>query len=104
MIGLDRRATVHAEDPATGLHTTVLFSDVRVRMGHVNVRPAGTGNDRAELAALRRVLVEPSVVIPETARLAVDGVAWAPVAGTFGAYRSPGGAVVYRAFDAVRQA
>lgn len=104
MLGLDQVATVYGENASTGAYTDVLRSGLRCRLAHVSTRPAATGGDRAELAAIRNLLWEPDYVLPETAQVEVGGVRWNPVAGTFGAYRGPLGQVVYRRCDVVRAA
>ena len=102
MIGLDMVGDVYTETPATGAYTTVERSGLRCRLAHVNQQPAATGADRAELAAIRNLLWEPGYEMPETAQVDVAGVRWNVVPGTFGAYRGPTGAVVYRRCDLVR--
>lgn len=102
-MGLTQSATVYAEDAATGAYTTVLKSGLKCRLVHVGRQTATTAGERAELAAIRNLLFEPDYVMPETAQIEVDSIRWAPVAGTFGAFRGPSGAVVFRRADVVRQ-
>lgn len=103
MIGLRDSATVYGEDAGTGAYTTVVQAALACRLAHVNVNPGQTGAERSELAALRRLLWDPSYVMPETAQIEVSGIRWGPVAGTFAAMRGPSGQVSYRACDVVRQ-
>jgi hypothetical protein len=103
VIGLDQRSTVYSENAATGLYDTVAKADLKCRLAHVNTRPAASGNERAELAAIRNMLFDPSYVMTENVQVLVDGVRWQPVPGTFGALRGPSGRVVYRRCDVVRQ-
>lgn len=102
-LGLDQTAVVYAENATTGLFDVVVNPELKCRLAHLNARNASTGSDRQELASLRRVLWEPSYVMPEGSQLLVDGVRWQPVRGTFAAYRGPAGQVSVRAADAVRQ-
>lgn len=102
MLGLDQVAVVYTVTAATGLYTTVATTGLRCRLAHIDNRPAATAPDRAELAAIRNMLWEPSYVMPEQAQVEVAGIRWNPVPGTFGAFRGPSGAVVYRRCDLVR--
>lgn len=102
MIGLDQTMDTYTADPTTGQYTVLAQAGVRCRLMHVNRQPAATAADRAELGALRDLIWEPSYVLPETAQVEVESVRWNPVAGTFGAYRGPSGALVYRRADAMR--
>jgi hypothetical protein len=101
MIGLDQRATVYAE--GTSRFDQVLKTDLHCRLAHVNARNASNATERAELMALRRLLWDPSYVMPEAVQLLIGGDRWQPVPGTFAAPRGPSGQVAYRAADAVRQ-
>jgi hypothetical protein len=82
----------------------VLRTGLRCRLAHVQIQPARTAPDRAELAAMRTLIWEPGYVLPETAQVEVEGIRWNPVAGTFGAMRGPTGAVAYRRADVRRAA
>lgn len=100
MWGLDQAATVYGETDPTGAFTTVLRTGLACRLAHV--RGGASQNERAELAAVRNMIWDPSYVLPETAQVEVDGVRWNPVAGTFAAYRGPSSQVLYRRCDLVR--
>lgn len=101
MIGLDQRATVYGEGSST--FDQVLKANLPCRLAHVSARSAGNAAQRAELLSMRRLLWDPAYVMPEVAQIAIDGVRWQLVKGTFAAMRGPGGAVAFRAADAVRQ-
>jgi hypothetical protein len=99
MLGLIDRVDVY-----TGARfTTLARGGLRCRVAHVNVRPAATGMDRAELAALRNLIWEPGYAMPEGAQVrTADGVRWNIIAGTLKALRGPTGAVTYRQCDIKR--
>lgn len=104
VVGFDQRADVYSENPSTGLYDIRVKAQLKCRLAHVNTQPAVSGNERAELAALRNMLFDPDYVMPENVQVLVDGIRWQPVVGTFGALRGPSGQVVYRRCDVVRQA
>lgn len=105
MIGLLDTAVVYTRDAATGAFSTVAQSALACRLAHVNQQPGATGDQRAELAAMRNLLWDPSYVMPELCQVEVnaDGVRWQPEKGTFGAFRGPMGTVIYRRCDLRRQ-
>lgn len=100
MIGLDQRATVYGKG-ATGRYDQVVRTDLPCRLAHIG--PQGDGNQRAELAALRRLQWDPSYDMPAGSQIVVDGNRWQVVRGTEAALRGPAGKVSVRAADAVKQ-
>jgi hypothetical protein len=101
-IGLDQTATVYGTG-ASGRFDHVLRPELRCRVVHLRINSAPGGNERAELAQLRRFLWDPAYELPENTQVEVDGVRYKPVRGTFAALRGPAGKVTVRAADAVRQ-
>lgn len=102
-LGLDQTCTVYGENAVTGMYDTVLRSGLKCRFVHITLRPAATGDARAELAAMRHVQWEAGYVMPENVQLEQSGVRWQPRPGTFSAWRGPAGTVIRRSADAVRQ-
>jgi len=103
MLGLIDRATVYTPDPTTGRFTVVATSGLRCRLAHVSGEAGASRLERAELAALRNLIWEPGYVMPEEARVLIDGVTYALTPGTYKALRGPSGAITrYRQCDAVR--
>ena len=88
---LDQQGTVYddADD-----YSTVVRGDLACRLVHLD-RAAATAGERAELMALRDLMWDPSYAMPEGAQVAIDGVRWQTVRGTFGAPRRRG-VVAYR--------
>lgn len=87
---------------ANGSFGTVAEAALSIRLGHLRRDQAQTGAERAELAAIRHAIWPASYVMPEGARLIVDGNTWQTVRGTFNAPKDHTGAVVYRSCDVVR--
>jgi hypothetical protein len=91
---LSQTATVYGENAQTGRYTTVLRENLSCRLTIIGSGHARTADGRAELAALRRLVWDPSYVLPEFAQVEVAGVVdedgnphrWNPVSGSF---RSP---------------
>lgn len=102
MIGLDQVAVVYVENPATGAYDSVANAALACRLLHLSLRAATSGSERAELAAIRTLIWDPSYVLPEEAQLVVDGVRWNTVPGSFAAHRGPAGQVTYRRCDVIR--
>lgn len=72
------------------------------RLGNVDANGAASGNERARLLALRRLMWPASYVMPEGAQVAVDGDRWNTVRGTFAAPDGVRTANVYRSCDIAR--
>lgn len=88
---LDQVGTVYddADD-----YSTEVRANLACRLVHVD-RSGATAGDRAELMALRELMWDAAYVMPEGAQVAIDGVRWQTVRGTFGAPRRRG-LVAYR--------
>ena len=102
MLALIDKATIYTRAALRGRFTVVARSGLRCRLAHVNQRPAATGAERAELAAMRNLIFEPGFHMPEQCQIDINGVKWNPRAGTFGAFSGPTGAILYRKVDVVR--
>lgn len=98
---LDQTATVYARD-ANGAYTVVAASNVAVRLANLSTKSAASGFDRAELAALRRLVWGPEMTFDEHAQIEVNGERWNVVAGTLQQARGPSGELVYQAVDVRR--
>ena len=94
---LPQRATVYGYTSGSGTYDTVLASDVRCRVLHVS--GGQTQGQRAEMLALRSILFDPAYAMPDDVHVAVDGVRYDPVEGTFRHLKD--GVGVVRAVDAV---
>lgn len=103
MIGLDQTANIYAESATTGLYTTLVKTGLACRLIHLNLRLAGSSNDRAELAGQRDMLFDPEYQMPEQCQVEVDGVRWQPKPGTFEALRNWTSDVSYRKCQVERQ-
>lgn len=103
MIGLIDTATVYTED-ANGVFTVVAADGLRCRRAHVNSQPATSGAERADLAAIRNLIWQPDVYLPEHCqiRFSDSPEIWNPVGGSFKALSGPSGALTYRCCDIVR--
>lgn len=88
---LDQLGTVYDDDDA---YSTQVKANLACRLVHVD-RSSATAGDRAELMALRDLMWDPGYVMPEGAQVAIDGIRWQTVRGTFGAPRRRG-VVAYR--------
>ena len=99
---LNKTATVYGETVATGAYTTVLQSNLACALRPLDVRPATSGMDRAELSALRRLVWDATYVMPETAQLLIDGLRWDVVSGTFQSPDTRTGTNVIRTCDVRR--
>lgn len=88
---LDQLGTVYddADD-----YSTVVQSNLACRLVHID-RASATAGDRAELMSIRELMWDPAYVMPEGAQVAIGGVRWQTVRGTFGAPRRRG-VVAYR--------
>ena len=74
---------VYGTDSA-GRFTVKVFDDVPCRMEHVT--GGNSSFERAELAALRKLMFDPSYVLPDTCQVEVAGVRWNVQAFTFGTF------------------
>lgn len=88
---LDQTGTVYddADD-----YSTVVQASLACRLVHLD-RASATAGDRAELMSIRDLMWDPAYVMPEGAQVAIGGVRWQTVRGTFGAPRRRG-VVAYR--------
>lgn len=83
---LDQLGTVYDD---VDDYSTVVKNALACRLVHLD-RAAATAGERAELMSLRDLMWDPSYVMPEGAQVAIDGVRWQTVRGTFGAPRRRG--------------
>lgn len=79
-------------------YVAVVKTGLACRLGHLDPGGAATGNERAELAELRRLLWDPAYVMPIDAQVLIDGRRWNTMRGTYMALDAAGPAVV-RACD-----
>lgn len=82
MIGLTERATVLIR-AAGGAYTTEVRTGLRCRLVKLNASRAATADDRAELTAQRELWWEAGYVIPDGARVQIDGITWQTVRNTY---------------------
>jgi hypothetical protein len=81
---------------------TVAGAPFACRLAHQRLAAGTAPLDRAELAASRRLIWEPGVVLVEDCEVVgPDGGRWRPVAGTLALLRDWTGAGVYRVCEAV---
>lgn len=99
---LDKTADVYTEDSTTGAYTTLARADLPCRLGIVSTQGATSAPERAELAAIRRLVWGPDYDMPERVQIEVDGQRYNPMPGSFAAPTWPGGGVVYRSCDLMR--
>lgn len=98
----DQVADVYTEHAVTGRYTVLAKSRLACRLSHIPLNRVQRSGDRAELAAMRNMLFDPEYAMPEQCQVAVDGVRWQPMPGTFGAYRDWNSELVYRRADVIR--
>jgi hypothetical protein len=96
-MGLDETATVYVQG-------TVVKTNLACRMTHI--QSIGNARDRAELAAMRRLLFDPSYTMPEYAQIAVANRQgrWNVRSGTIGTYHGPLGQDEFSRCDLIRAA
>lgn len=99
MLGLDQVAIVRSVGTG-GAYDTTVSAAMPCRLSHVN--GGNSMPERAELAALRRVLFDPAYTLDEHSQLEVSGERWNVVAGTVAYMRGPSSAVEYGRADVVR--
>jgi hypothetical protein len=81
---------------------TVAGPTFACRLAHQRLAAGTAPLDRAELAASRRLIWEPGVVVPEDCEVAgPDGGRWRPVAGTLALFAHSAGISAYRVCEAV---
>jgi hypothetical protein len=102
VIGLIDSAIVYTESPTTGAFSVVATAALACRLAHPSRSAATTGPERAELAAMRELLFDPTYTLDEHAQLEVGGTRWNPVAGTVAYLRGPSGAIEFGRADLVR--
>jgi hypothetical protein len=102
-VGFDQSADVYTANVTTGRFNVLQKAGLRCRLLHVNIHPAATSSDRAELAAIRDMIWDPLYSMPEQCQVVVGSTYWQPVAGTFGAFRDWDSVLVYRRAQVVRQ-
>lgn len=77
----DTTATVYTR-AGTGGYTTQTQAGLRCRLAHLDLKPAPTGADRNSLAERRRLLWDVAYVMPDEARLLINGQTWQMVPRT----------------------
>lgn len=99
---LTETATVRTRG-AGGDFSAVATRDLACRLLHVTPTPAATARDRAELAAVRRLIFDPAYFLPTPCQIEVRGQRWRPTDNrTIATYRDLDGTAVYAAVDVVR--
>lgn len=99
MLALDQEMTVYTVG-ASGAYTETALAAEPCRL--VRVREQGTGLERVELAALRRLLWDGVYQLPETAQIEVESERFNIMAGTVAYLRGPSSAVEYGRAEVVR--
>jgi hypothetical protein len=97
--GLIHRCTVYTQG-ASGRHDTLAKADLACRFV-----PLGGGQsiqDRASLAASRKLLFDPSYEMPTDSQIERDGERWNPQVDTYLARESPLGGLHHRSVLLVR--
>lgn len=102
MFGLSMLATVSAPDPTTGDYSVVVNPALACRLTLVSPEDGKDSHDRAELAAMRRLLWGPETALAENVRFTINGENWSPVAGSFALVTGLGAQPVYRRCELVR--
>lgn len=81
--------TVYGRTNNTGPYNAVLKSGLACRLDTVNIQPAATSSQRADLAALRVLMYDPTYTLPDqgvqievTSPAHYAGQRWNPVNGT----------------------
>lgn len=96
---LDRTAEVYLE---TDDFVAPVKTGLRCRLGNIDANGAVTGNERAQLLALRRLFWTPDYFMPEGAQVAIDGQRWNTMRGSFAAVDGAVTGPLYRSCDVQR--
>jgi hypothetical protein len=103
VLGLDQLASVYVETAATGKYTTLSQSNVACRLVNIPLNRIQRPADRRELSAMRDMLFDPAVSLPEQCQIEVDAVRWQVLPGTFAEYRDWNSNIAYKRCDVLRQ-
>lgn len=102
MIGLIDTAVVYTEGVSSGAFDVVDTAALACRLAHPSRSAELSAPERAELAAMRELLFDPTYILDEHAQLDVGGVRWNVKAGTVAYPRGPNGSVAFGRADVVR--
>jgi hypothetical protein len=102
MFGLVHTAVVSLPNFIDGDYTLVDNAALPCRLTLVPPEDGKDAHERAELAAMRRLLWGPDYTMPENARVNVNGYDWLVVAGSFAAVGGVSGAIVYNRCELTR--
>lgn len=103
MLGLIDTAVVYSVGSG-GAYDSVTTAALACRLCHPSRSAANTGPTRAELAAMRELLFDPTYTLDEHAQIDAGGTRWNVVAGTVAYLRGPNGTVEFGRADLVRAA
>jgi len=95
MFGISTSATVYTPNATDG-DFTVEAQTIVCRLAYVKREPENVADDREDIGERRRLLYTTDYTMPDTAQVAIDGVRWNILSGTYGAITGPNGSVVYR--------
>ena len=98
LLGLDQLATVYTGDD----YATTAQANLKCRLVLAVRTGEKVGEERAEEAGNGRLLWDPAYAMPENCQIAIEGVRYNPVPGTFMAPRGPLSNVIYRRCDVIR--
>lgn len=97
--GLRDRATVYIPNGGNGVYDVVVKENLRCKIKHIS--GGDTLMDRAELAAIRRLVWDFDYLMPEDCEVLIRGQRWNPQPNTMGSFRGTNGIGDYRACDVV---
>lgn len=101
MFGITTTGTVYTPNGTTG-EFTVAAQTIVCRLSYVKREAADVADDRENIGERRRLLYTTDYTMPDTAQVAIDGVRWNILSGTYGAITGPNGSVVYRRVEVER--
>lgn len=102
MFGLVHVAVVTLPNNTDGDYTVIDNDSLPCRLTLVSPEDGKDAQDRAELAAMRRLLWDQDYTMDEKARVTIEGIDWAVVAGSFAKVTGIGGRPIYRRCELVR--
>lgn len=102
MFGLTMTADVYVPNNTTGTYSAAVALALPCRLTLVSPNDGVSARDRAELSAMRRLLWDSDTVLPEAARVSVDGVLWSIIPGSMALVTGVGGVPVYRRAEVER--
>ena len=93
---------VHGGEGVAGAYTAALWADLPCLLGIASTGGGKTSEERADLAQMRTLVWTAAFTMPDAAQVAVGGIRYNVIPGTYAECTWLDGSVVYRCCDVMR--